>query len=101
MQRFFARADAEQQSRSAVRIAKFEAEFRAGERRIDRLLRIESGLALSKFPQASHAISFDAVKRLFIVRSTMSSGTFSILRPEKPARNRIVLHQVVRKNENT
>ena len=49
MQRFVARSDAEHQPRSAVEIAKFEAEFGAGECRIDRLVRIEARFALSKF----------------------------------------------------
>src|ERR1700704_6634083 len=69
MQRLTTRGDAEEQSRSAIEIAKFETEFSAGKRRIDRLVRIEVRLALSNLLQASHAISFDAVMQLFIARS--------------------------------
>src|SRR5260221_14423547 len=61
MQRFAARGDAEQQPCSAVEIAKFKSEFGAGERRINRLVRIEARLSRSKLVEASHAISFDAV----------------------------------------
>jgi hypothetical protein len=61
MQGLILRANAEKQPRSIVEIAKNKSEFSAGELRIDRLVRIEARLALSKFLQASHAISFDAV----------------------------------------
>src|SRR5207249_11784414 len=54
-----ARGDAEQQSRSAVEVAKFQSEFGAGEFGIDRLVRIEARFSLSKLSWASHAISFE------------------------------------------
>jgi hypothetical protein len=54
-----ARGDAEQQSRSAVEVAKRQSKFGAGEFRIDRLVRIEARFSLSKLSWASHAISFE------------------------------------------
>ena len=41
--------------RSAIEIAKNQSEFSAGELRIDRLVRIEARLSLSKLREASHA----------------------------------------------
>src|SRR5271169_6621331 len=51
------RRNAEDQSRSAVDVLKSEPEFGTGICRVDRLVRIESGLSRSKFPHLFHALS--------------------------------------------
>src|SRR5580704_12252429 len=62
------RSDAENETAAAIEVPKYQAEFRAGKGRIDRLIRIGTRFSRSKFSEASHAISGElAFERIALI----------------------------------